>query len=80
MSSAMSLIPAGAIPPQAAAVIPSNGFPPIMSALWQVMMTWILGAPGNGSAAWAWTVAILYCLFLVFYMYFFLIARLQKGV
>jgi hypothetical protein len=80
MSSAMSLIPAGAIPPQAQALIPSGGFPPIMSGLWQVMMTWILGAPGNGSPAWAWTVSILYCLFLLFYTYFFVIARLQRGV
>jgi hypothetical protein len=80
MSSAMSLIPAGAIPPQAAELIPSGGFPPILSGLWQVLMTYILGAPGNGSAAFGWTMYALYIVFLLVYMYFFLIVRLQKGV
>jgi hypothetical protein len=80
ISSAMSLIPAGAIPPEAAAVIPSGGFPPVLSGLWQVLMTYILGAPGNGSEGWAWTVSILYILFLMIYTYYFVVVRLQKGV
>jgi hypothetical protein len=80
MSSAMSLIPAGTIPPEAAAVIPSGGFPPVISGLWQVFLTYILGAPGNGRPAWAWTASILYILFLLIYAYYFAVVRLQKGV
>ena len=71
---------ASMLPPDVAAAIPSEGFPPVISGLWQVLWTWILSAPGNGSAGFAWTMYALYIIFLLAYMYFFLRLRMSVGV
>ena len=68
------------LPPEAMSVVPSEGFPPIMSGLWQVLCAWAVGAPGNGSAGLAWTMYILYVIFVFVYMYLFLRTRMEKGV
>jgi hypothetical protein len=75
MSSATSLLP-----PEAAAGIPSSGFPPVMSGLWQVLCAWALGAPGNGSPGLAATMLMLYQIFIGLYLYLFFSTRIQKGV
>ncbi len=80
MSSVTSLIPPGAVPPEAAALIPSNGFPAPLSGLWQTLWVWILSLPGEKSAGFGWTMYALYLVFLLVYMYYFLSVRLQKGV
>lgn len=77
MSSATSLIPPGAVPPE---LIPSQGFPPVISGLWQTLWVWILSLPGEKSPGFAWTMYALYLVFLLVYMYYFVIVRLQKGV
>jgi hypothetical protein len=64
-------------------VIPESfmtGFPPIMTGLWQVLWYWILGLPGERSAGLAWTMYVIYLIFLGLYAYFFLSIRLQKGI
>lgn len=68
------------LPPEAAGSIPPGGFPPVMSGIWQVLCAWALGAAGNGSAALAWTMYILYVIFVFAYMYFFVRVRLEKGI
>ena len=68
------------LPPEAMSVVPSEGFPPIMSGLWQVFCAWVLNLPGNGSAGLAWTMYILYVIFVFVYMYLFLRTRMEKGV
>lgn len=80
MSTAVSFIPQGALPPEASALIPSSGFPPVVSGLWQTLWVWILSLPGEKSAAFGWTMYALYIVFLLIYMYYFLTVRLQKGV
>ncbi len=71
---------ASAIPEQFADVVPSQGFPPILTGLWQVMWVWILSLPGEKSAAFGWTMYAIYLVFLLIYMYFFLNARIGLGV
>jgi hypothetical protein len=63
-------------------VIPKGnvGFPPIITALWQVMWAWILSLPGEKSAAVGWTMYTLYLFFLLAYMYFFVGLRMSSGV
>jgi hypothetical protein len=68
------------LPPDVAGAIPSGGFPPVLSALWQVMWAWILSLPGEGKPAFAWTMYALYLIFLFIYMYFFLRLRMSAGV
>ena len=68
------------IPPDFAAAIPTGGFPPIMSGLWQVLWAWILSLPGQRSAGFGWTMYALYIFFLFVYMYLFLGIRLRLGV
>jgi hypothetical protein len=75
MSSATSLLPA-----EAAAAVPSEGFPPLMSALWQVFWAWFLNLLGSKNDATAYTMYTLYLIFLGIYMYVFLGSRIQKGV
>lgn len=75
MSSATSLLPA-----EAAAVVPPQGFPPILSGLWQTMWVWILTIAGDKSDGLAWTLYILYLVFLFIYMYVFLRVRIEKGI
>ncbi len=70
MASAASLLP-----PEAAAYAPAEGFPPVLSGLWQAMWAWILGLPGEKSAGLAWTMYILYVVFILLYMYYVLSAR-----
>lgn len=77
MGSVTSLIPPGTIQPD---MIPSEGFPPVISGLWQTLWVWILSLPGERSAAFGWTMYALYIVFLLVYMYFFLSLRLQKGI
>lgn len=68
------------LPPDASNIVPQGGFPPVMSGLWQVFCAWVLGAAGDGSAGLAWTMYILYVIFVFVYMYFFLRLRMEKGV
>jgi len=68
------------LPPDIAAVVPSGGIPPIISGLWQVLWAWILDQPANKSAGLAWTMSILYLIFLFGYMYFFIGLRISAGV
>ena len=72
MTSVTSLLPLEAVP--------SGGFPPIMSALWQVFCAWVLGLGGSGSEGLTWTMYTLYLVFLFIYMYLFLRLRIEKGV
>lgn len=71
---------AGLLPAEASEVIPAGGFPPVVSGLWQVLCSWALGAPGNGSAGLAWTMAIIYMIFIPLYLYFVGRIRLMKGI
>ena len=75
-----NMIPPGTIPAEVSELIPSNGFPPMISGLWQTLWVWILSQPGNGSAGFAWTMYALYLFFLLVYMYYFVMIRLQQGV
>lgn len=68
------------LPPEAAAAVPQEGFPPVLSGFWQVLLTWILSVPGEKSAGFAWTMYVLYIVFLFVYMYLFLRLRMEKGV
>ena len=68
------------LPPEAAGAVPPGGFPPVLSGLWQTMWVWILGLPGQKGAGLAWTMYILYLIFLFGYMYIFIRIRLEKGV
>lgn len=68
------------LPPEAAGSIPPGGFPPVVSGLWQVFCAWVLNLAGEKNAALAWTMYILYILFVFMYMYFFLRIRMEKGV
>ena len=70
----------GILPAEAAAAVPKEGFPPVVSGLWQVLCFWILGLAGDKSAGLAWTMYILYLVFLGLYLYFFMGLRIQKGV
>ena len=79
-SSAMNMIPQGAIQPQYEELIPKGGFPPLLSGLWQVLWAWILSLPGERSAGFGWTMYALYLVFLLVYMYLFLRLRMEKGV
>jgi hypothetical protein len=75
-----SLIPPGTVPTEAMDLIPTGGFPPFMSALWQMMWVWILGLPGERGPAFGWTMYAIYLLFLLIYMYVGLRARINFGV
>jgi len=70
----------GMLPPEASAYAPKEGFPPVLSGLWQTMWAWILNLAGEKSAALAWTMYILYLVFLFGYMYYILPSRLSKGI
>lgn len=70
----------GLLPPEAAAYAPKEGFPPVLSGLWQTMWVWILNMAGANSAALAWTMYILYLIFLFAYMYVFIRIRIEKGI
>jgi hypothetical protein len=72
--------PAGTIPSQYEALVPKDGVPPVMSALWQVMWAWILNLPGTRGPALGWTMYAIYLVFLLVYMYYGLSLRFQKGV
>ena len=74
MASAVQLLPA-----EAASYVPS-GFPPVLSALWQTMWAWVLNLPGEKSAGFAWTMYVLYLIFLFLYMYYILRARFTAGL
>jgi hypothetical protein len=74
MSSVTSMIPA-----ELGQVVPSGGFPPFLSAGWQIFWYWILGLPGDKSVGFAWTMYVIYLIFLLAYMYFFLGVRLRSG-
>jgi hypothetical protein len=78
-SSSMIAEAAGSIPPEFADLVPTGGFPPIMSGLWQVLWVWILGLPGAKSAGFGWTMYAIYLVFLLFYMYWLLKARIAGG-
>lgn len=77
MGSLTTFIPPGSVPPE---LIPSQGFPPVLSGFWQTLWVWILSLPGEKSPGFAWTMYALYLVFLLIYMYYFVIVRLQKGV
>jgi hypothetical protein len=68
------------LPPEAAAAVPKGGFPPVLSGLWQVFWAWVLNLIGAKNNAVAWTMYILYLVFLFGYMYFFIGARIEKGI
>jgi hypothetical protein len=70
----------GMLPADAAAYAPKEGFPPVLSGLWQTMWAWILTVGGSRSDALAWTLYILYLIFLALYMYYILPSRLSKGI
>lgn len=81
VSSITSKIPMDLVPPQYEAMIPKEGFPPVLSGLWQVLCAWVLTLPGGRSVAVAWTMFILYSFFLFLYIYFGgLGVRLTAGV
>lgn len=71
---------ASAIPPEFASMVPSGGFPPWISGLWQVMWVWILSLPGERGPAFGWTMYAIYLFFLVVYIYAFLGTRMTLGV
>ncbi len=78
---ATSMIPPGVIPAEVMDVIPSGGFPPTISGLWQVLWVWILSLPGEKSAGFAWTMYVIYWIFIFLYIYFGGIGlRLTAGV
>ena len=80
-SSITSKLPMDILPPQYGDMIPKEGFPPVLSGLWQTMWVWILGLAGERSAGLAWTMFILYAFFLFLYVYFGAIGiRLTAGV
>lgn len=68
------------LPGEAAAAVPKEGFPPLMSALWQVFWAWFLNLLGSKNDALAWTMYIVYLIFLFAYMYFFVGIRLRQGI
>lgn len=68
------------LPADVAGVIPSGGFPPVLSGLWQVLWAWILSLPGEGKPGFAWTMYALYIVFLLLYMYFVLRIRMAQGI
>lgn len=69
------------LPPNIAGVIPSDGIPPVISGLWQVLWTWILSLPGEKSAGFGWTMYAIYVLFILLYIYFGVIGvRMVAGV
>lgn len=68
------------LPPGTGSVVPKEGFPPLFSALWQVFWAWLLNLVGSKNNAIAWTMYIVYVVFLFLYMYFFVGARIEKGV
>ena len=68
------------LPGEFAQAVPSEGFPPVLSGLWQTFWAWALSLPGEKSKALGWTMYTLYLIFLGVYSYFFLSMRLQKGV
>ena len=68
------------LPADLAGAIPTGGLPPVLTGLWQVMWTWILSLPGEGSPGLAWTMYALYLVFLLIYMYFFLRIRMAQGI
>jgi hypothetical protein len=70
----------GMLPPEATSFVPKEGFPPVLSGLWQTMWAWILNLGGEKSEGLAWTMYILYLLFLFLYMYYILPKRLSLGV
>lgn len=78
-SSAISKV-SSYLPPDVAAAVPSGGFPPVLSGLWQVLWAWILSLPGDRGPALGWTMYVLYLIFLFVYMYFFLRLRMAQGV
>jgi len=81
ISSITSAVPLDLLPPQYGELIPKEGFPPPLSALWQVMWTWILTAGEKTSEGGSWTLFILYCVFLFLYMYFGALGmRLAAGI
>ena len=69
----------GKAPQDAMDLIPKSGFPPILSGLWQTMWVWILSLPAEKSAAFGWTMYVLYMIFLFIYMYYLLRARITSG-
>ena len=68
------------LPPEAMTAVPSGGFPPVLSGLWQTFWAWVLNLAGEKSAGLAWTMYILYVVFLFVYMYLFLEVRIEKGI
>jgi len=63
------------LPAEAAGFAPKEGFPPVISGLWQVFCVWVLNLAGEKSSALAWTMYTLYMVFLFVYMYLFLNSR-----
>jgi hypothetical protein len=45
----------------------------------QTLLVWIMSLPGERSAGFAWTMYVVYLVFLFVYMYFFLGNRLRSG-
>lgn len=68
------------LPAEASVAVPQEGFPPLLSGLWQVLWVWILSLPGEKSPGLAWTMYALYMFFLFVYMYLFLSIRMTQGV
>ncbi len=58
----------------------SVGFPPIVSALWQVFWAWTLSLPGEKGPAFGWTMYTIYLVFLLVYMYFVGRIRISRGI
>ena len=75
-----SYIPPGILSPEIVDAIPPSGFPPLVSGMWQVLWVWILSLPGGKSAGFAWTMYVVYMVFLFLYMYLFLSMRFSQGV
>ena len=57
-----------------------KGMPASISALNQVFWAWLLSLPGEKSAAFGWTMYVIYIIFLLIYMYFAIPLRLRFGV
>ena len=75
-----SFIPPGVVPDEVMDIIPTGGFPPLLSGLWQVLWVWILGLPAEKSDAFGWTMFGIYCFFLFIYLWAFGSMRLTLGV
>ena len=79
-TTSLSNLVSSRVPGPVADILPTGGTPPTLSGLWQLMWFWILSLPGTRGAGFAWTMYIVYIVFLFLYMYFFIGTRMSTGI